>query len=241
MEKLYQLSQRQEDRLDCIVLDTPPANHAVDFMDAPVRILDALSNDATRWLLEPLSAENSRGFGRRLFDVGSGLFVRTISRLTGTDMLLQLSELLQGFQAMLEGFRQRAEAVQALLRAEDTGFLVVAYPGAGGVREASAFVERLRGRRARLLGIVLNRGHLPVQFSSLDVSSLSAELAPDQVESLVGLARREVEGHQAERDRAARLSAELELPVWLVPELESDVHDLQGLEALREALRHAPV
>jgi hypothetical protein len=37
MEKLYQLAGRTEDPLDRIVLDTPPAHHAVDFLDAPHR------------------------------------------------------------------------------------------------------------------------------------------------------------------------------------------------------------
>ena len=42
MEKLHQLAERTEDRLDLIVVDTPPANHALDFLEAPNRMLQAL-------------------------------------------------------------------------------------------------------------------------------------------------------------------------------------------------------
>ena len=53
MEKLYELALREKDPLDAIILDTPPANHAVDFLEAPSRMLNALDNDATKWLVEP--------------------------------------------------------------------------------------------------------------------------------------------------------------------------------------------
>lgn len=240
MEKLHQLAVRSEDRLDCILLDTPPANHAVDFLEAPHRILDALSNDATRWLLEPLASHSGRGFGRRLLDAGSGFFVRTISRLTGTDMLAQLAELLQGFQGMLEGFRSRAEAVQALLRSADTGFVVVAGSDPDGVQQAEAFIERLRLREARVVGVVLNRGHDGRPFGSEDVQSLrralEAEGHPECLEPWVARARSELERAEGEVEAAQTLAQRLELPVWRVPELEEDVHDLEGLERIRTHL-----
>ncbi|MEO1335806.1 MAG: ArsA-related P-loop ATPase, partial [Myxococcota bacterium] len=155
MEKLHALSTRSEDPLDVIILDTPPANHALDFLEAPSRIVNALDNDATRWLVEPY--QNQGRLSRRLFDAGSTFFIRTISKFIGTEMLEDLAELLVGFQGMFEGFQARAATVSGLLSAEDTVFVVVTAPSAVGVADAEAFVSRLEAREHRVGAVILNR------------------------------------------------------------------------------------
>ena len=51
MEKVYQLSESKD--LDLIVLDTPPAQHALDFLEAPERLLGFLESPLVRLMLHP--------------------------------------------------------------------------------------------------------------------------------------------------------------------------------------------
>lgn len=234
MEKLYQLAGRSDDRLDRIVLDTPPAHHAVDFLDAPHRIIDALSNDATRWLIEPFRRGASGSWS-------AAFFVRTVSRLTGTELLQQLADMLEGFQAMFEGFQARARSVRSLLESEETQFLVVSSPRPDGVREARAFVERLRERGARVGAVVLNRAHLSLSLPDngqleLEAAVRAAGGTPELSHALWSQAHEEARAAEAERAEAEALSEQLAVPVVVAPELSSDIHDLSGLEALRRQL-----
>jgi anion-transporting ArsA/GET3 family ATPase len=239
MEKLYQLAHREEDPLERIILDTPPAHHAVDFLEAPSKIVDALSNDATRWLLEPLTQKNS--VGRRLFDAGSGLFVRTVARLTGNEILSQLGQLLEGFQAMMDGFRERAAAVDALLSSEATRFVVVSRPSADGVHSAGTFADRLRARGARVSAVVLNRAPLDLDDVGLrrplpdgwEEAVARAGGSPDLAQRLHDAACDTADAYAAARERAVDLAEASGLPVHLLPELDVDVADLAGLDALR--------
>lgn len=238
MEKLYELAVREEDPLDAIILDTPPANHAVDFLEAPSRMLNALDNDATKWLVEPYK-ERGR-ITQKLFDAGSSFFIRTISRFTGTELLDELAELLMGFQGMYEGFKQRARATRKILEAEDTQFVVVSTPGAREAADAYLFQDRLKERGCRVGGIVLNRATLdPFRGRPPDPAGLEASLR--EVGGSEALARRMVavadsaqiragKHEQARADVAAKVEG---IPVALVPELPRDVHDLVGLDALR--------
>lgn len=231
MEKLYQLARREEDPLDRIILDTPPAHHAVDFLDAPHRIIDALSNDATRWLIEPFR----RGASGR--SIGASFFVRTVSRLTGTELLQQLADMLEAFQAMFDGFQERAKAVRGLLESDETRFLVVSGPSDDGLDEARAFVERLRERSARVGAVILNRAHLPLELPSDGHSELRAAVhhaggTDVLVEALVSQARTEARRAAEERERARDLGATLGLPVVVAPELPTDIRDLRGLDGL---------
>lgn len=242
MEKLYQLASREEDRLDTIILDTPPANHAVDFLEAPSRMLEALDNDATRWLLEPY--ERRRGLASRIFDAGSGLFIRTISKFTGTELLEELAELLSCFQGMFNGFRERAEAVQTLLSAEDTTFLVVSTPTEAGLIEAGTFRERLIERHVRVGGLIFNRA-TPDPFLATEgpdsegfarlVASVGG--SPELSARLIKEAERTHEESQTQQAAVAELGAKLPgTAVLAVPQFARDVHDLEGLEALGRAL-----
>jgi len=50
MEKLY--SMRSSPDYDLIILDTPPTANALDFLDAPERLVGAIDSAATRWFIE---------------------------------------------------------------------------------------------------------------------------------------------------------------------------------------------
>ena len=243
MEKLHALATRTVDPLDVIILDTPPANHALDFLEAPTRMVNALDNDATRWLLEPYKSQGR--LSRRIFDAGSTFFIRTISKFIGTEMLEDLAELLVGFQGMFDGFRERAKVVARLLGAPDTAFVVVSTPSPIGVQDADAFVSRLRDRDLRVGAVVLNRGTndpWPNGRPRIDLDELRDTIAQRGgsealATRLFAAAASDHERAQTEQKAATDLAASFpRAPVVIVPELSQDVHDLRGLSEIRDAL-----
>jgi anion-transporting ArsA/GET3 family ATPase len=241
MEKLHELSARRHDPLDLIILDTPPSTNALDFLEAPSKMIDALDNDATRWLLEPYTARGR--VTARLFDAGSSLVIRTLGRFTGVEVLQELAELLSCFQGMFEGFRQRARSVRTTLADERTIFLVISAPRPGPLAEARAFRDRLAADHFRVGALILNRAHVdpfgaspPVSIDRIRevISAKGGETSlADRLSSAADLAHRLA---KAEASAAAALGREVHLPVVLVPELDRDVHDLKGLEDLRRGL-----
>ncbi len=236
MEKLYELSTRSEDPPDLIILDTPPANHAVDFLEAPSRLMEGMNNEATRWLVEPYQ-ERGR-LTKRLFDAGSSVFIRTISRFTGTELLDELAELLTCFQGMFSGFSERAEAVNHILTQEDTHFLVVSSPNSKGLKEAEDFVYRLQEKEVHPRAVVLNRA-APELFSGQTPGLAPLEKQLKTISAPHSLAQKlyqnAVQGQsnaQEQRLEASELSKRTQLPVAVVPQLPKDVHDLLGLDQL---------
>src|SRR5512143_1756857 len=111
MEKLYELATERD--YDLIVLDTPPTAHALDFLEAPDRILDFLGNETARKLFSP--AVGATRLGARIFQLGGSYVARTLSRFTGSDVLRDVGEFLGQFQGMYDGFKERASAVRSLL------------------------------------------------------------------------------------------------------------------------------
>jgi anion-transporting ArsA/GET3 family ATPase len=240
MEKLYELATDRD--YDVIVLDTPPTAHALDFLDAPDRILDFLGNETARTLLAPAAAVGKLGL--RLAQLGGGYIAKTLARFTGQAVLADLGDFLQGFQGMYEGFKDRAAEVHALLSRPEVGFVLVTSASPVSIGEVLAFHEKLHAESMPVAGLVANRlspdlwpgGALP------DAAALATALGrsgADGKDLAARLARTLAEHQalaQAERRALDRLFGALDAPRALVPRLETDVHDLAGLARLRERL-----
>lgn len=230
MEKLWEL--RTQRNYPLIVLDTPPTTHALDFLDAPNRLLDFLDNDSSRWLLTPALAAGQ--FGLKLFNLGGSYIAKTISRFTGTETLQQLADFMLNISGMNEGFHERAQQTRALLEANTTSFVLVTAPMPERLDEAIYFHTVLQQNKMRVAAIVVNRVHPSVPAT---VREEVAHLPPvlrarfDQT-----LNEREHLARQDARGVAKLKEACGSTPLVLVPRFELDVHDLHGLHDVSQWL-----
>jgi anion-transporting ArsA/GET3 family ATPase len=223
MEKLWQLRAHRDYGL--IVLDTPPTAHALDFLDAPNRVLDFLDNDAARWLLAP--ALTAGKVGLQLFNWGGNYVARTISKLIGIEALQELTQFMLAISGMNESFRQRARQVRALLAAEGTAFVLVVSPNLEGLEEAVRFHTLLQQNHMAIAAVVINRVQTPPRASDWSEAAALQPALREKVEATL----RELEAAAAQDAQAiAEVRAHCEpTPVIQVPRFPLDVHDLAGL------------
>ncbi|HTA35959.1 MAG TPA: ArsA-related P-loop ATPase [Solirubrobacteraceae bacterium] len=232
MAKLYEL--RHEHDFDVIVLDTPPSRNAIDFLETPSRLLGFLEGRALKVFLTP------GGLAARVFGRSTGIVFAIFARVTGVDMLSDLSTFFRSLTGILDGFGERTRGVAALLRDEQTTFLLVTSPEPEPAREIEYLAERLAQREMSRGALIVNRVH----FDGLD--GHSTEQVQELIEPELGerLAAR-VAGNladfdvlvQRDRNTIARLARELDEPnPIVVPHLDEDVHDLAGLASLAESL-----
>jgi anion-transporting ArsA/GET3 family ATPase len=242
MEKLGQL--RTAERWDLIVVDTPPSRSALDFLDAPNRMSRFLDGTMIRVLTAPARAGGRAGF--KFASAGFLIFTRIISKVLGGQLLRDISAFVSALDTMFGGFRERATATYELLRRPGTWFVVVATPEPDALREASYFVDRLSTEGMPLAGLVLNRTHPP---ASTRLSATRAEAAAEAAAEADGgspaaLVAGALRVHADRMTLAAReqrladrfTSAHPEVGVRAVPAAAGDVHDLDGLRVMAEAL-----
>ena len=256
MEKLYELSER--DAFDLLVLDTPPSQHALDFLESPQRLLEFLDSRLVQLLVHPAFAAGRVGF--RLFQRPAQRVLRLVERVSGVAFLEDISEFLLAFEGMAEGFRERARRVRELLLGPEAAFVLAATPARESVAHALAFLEHLATTRVPLAAIVVNRvriwpgsGSVPARVPlDGDVEGARARLAdafareggPDfpareaaraALDALAGyasLVRRDAECIAPLEARAAREGCSLRR----VPEFARDVHDLDALAGVADHL-----
>lgn len=230
MEKLLELAQ--DERYDLVVLDTPPTRHALDFLEAPDRLLGFLDVGVLRFFVRSyfvagrLTPELATRTGRAL--------VRLLDRFMGLQFLQELSEFFLAFEGMYDGFRTRAGEVHALLRAETTGFVLVAGPQPRALEEALFFHRRLAEKRMSLVGFLVNRVHLDPARERGARRAGRAGVEPGLAARLALTLREQQVLARVERRAIARFEVDARKRPVLVPELEQDVHDLRGLHAFSE-------
>jgi anion-transporting ArsA/GET3 family ATPase len=151
MEKLLELASQPD--TDLVVLDTPPASEALDFLDAPRRLLDLLNSRAVTLLGAP--AGLLRQF--RLVDLAARAVLSAFDRVTGLNLLADVQAFVSGFEGMYEGFAERAKRADATLRAGDTALVLVTTPETGRIAQAREFLQALQKAGLQVNAIVVNR------------------------------------------------------------------------------------
>jgi anion-transporting ArsA/GET3 family ATPase len=227
--KLYDLDAGGE--FDLLVLDTPPSRNALDFLDAPQRLTGFFQGRAIKVFLRPA------GIGGRILGRGTGVAFGLLRRVTGVDLLEDLSVFFRALGGMIDGFAARADRVSSLLADPGTTFFIVTSPQHDPIEEAIFFHRKLREAKMPFGGVVVNRLHAPPECNG----ELPRELVDELGERLAGrvaTSARELAA-LAERDAAnvADLRRRLgDPPLLVVTERHDDVHDVEGLAHVRAHL-----
>jgi anion-transporting ArsA/GET3 family ATPase len=234
--KLYELDA--SGRFDVIVLDTPPSRNALDFLDAPQRLTGFLEGRALKVLTAPTGA------AARIAARGSGLVFSALRHVTGVDLLADLSAFFLVLSGVVDGFAERARAVDKLLADPGTTFLIITSPEPAPVEEAIYFRRKLADAGMPFGGLIVNRMRLLAPTEpAIDESALTAHLGGDGE-----LAAKSVQALQDLRALARRdatslrhLAAELddEHPI-IVPQLDREVSDVAGLVTVQRFLFAPP-
>jgi anion-transporting ArsA/GET3 family ATPase len=224
MEKLFEI--HQEGRYDFLVLDTPPSRNALDFLDAPRRLTQFIEGRGMAMFMKPT------GFATRVVGRGSSMAFSVLKRITGLDLLADLSEFFQAFSGMVDGFRERAKRVSELVSDPATTFMVVCGPQGEPISEAVYFHRKLVEAKLPVGGVVVNKVHYEADAEA--GGEAEADLRDLLDDELAARVASNFADYQALAQRDARnvdhLARELNARrVIRVPYMDEDIHDLEGL------------
>ena len=225
ISKLYDLDR--EGKFDLLVLDTPPSRNALDFLDAPGRLTSFLEGRAIKTFIRPT------GLGMRVLGRGASPLFGVLKRITGVDLLSDLSGFFALLGDMTDDFSERAAAVERMLKADTTAFLIVTSAHSEAIDEAIWFRRTLQNSQLPFAGAVVNRVHHDL-LGGTEPDALAAALASELGAALGGRVLQNLHDYHllARRDQRniARLRRELgERPLLAVPHFDDDVHDIDGL------------
>lgn len=231
VEKLFEVAQEGDYRQ--VILDTPPARQALDFLEAPERIVSFLDSGALKIALKGWFDEEGRLKGVSRLGFLGRRFERLLDDMVGLELLRDMAEFFQAFGPLFDGFRRRAKKVEELLHSERTLFVLVSGPGEERVPDTLFFARRLQEGGYPLGPVVVNRFHPPTAVPESRAGKPRGEDGPCAVDG------RRLLGWLAERDRQGLRHLEDLLAgqtLAALPLLPEEPTDLASLEALGREL-----
>lgn len=167
---------------DAIVLDTPPALHALELLDGPERIVGLLGGRAVSAIA--LATGMASRFSRL---PGPG---RALGKLWGAELMLEIATFLDAAAPFGRALQGDLDAAEALLRSEAAAFTLVTAPAEAPLRVAAELTEELRRRGHPVAGTIVNRRRapLPPAFAPAALAALPATLAGHDLPRCTALA-----------------------------------------------------
>jgi len=247
MEKVYEIAQTST--YDLLIVDTPPAQHALDFLEAPARLFDLFEGSFVNLLLQPY-----RFAGRVSFDLfrrSSDRLLKVFERLTGYDVLADLSDFFLAFAGMSAGFKERSQKVLTMLRQANTSFLLICAPEPASLSQVDRFFSRLSSDGMPIGGVVVNRVHQAdaifdessYNLTERDIAAIAT--VRDMRVGGVDLTHRLLNAYRDQLTLAALDRAAIEATNWSranaplqkVPHFERDLHSLADVAAVAACLQ----
>jgi anion-transporting ArsA/GET3 family ATPase len=230
--KLFELDRERD--FDLLVLDTPPSRSALDFLDAPGRLTSFLEGKGLKAFIRPT------GIGMRILGRGAAPLLAGLRRVTGVDLVTDISTFFTLLGNMTEDFSARASQVEQMLRADTTAFLLITSAQREPIDEGIWFCRTLEAGGLPFAGVIVNRVHHDM-LGAAEPNHLDAALEDSVDTELARVVAQNFHDYHvlARRDdrNIARLRSELyDRPLLLVPQLDDDVHDFQGLARVHRYL-----
>jgi anion-transporting ArsA/GET3 family ATPase len=166
MEKL--VAVKNDPRWDLVILDTPPTANALDFLDAPERLMEALDSATMKWFIEAF--QTSGKLSLNLLARSAAMVLRGIGKITGGGFLEAMAEFINELNDLFGGFKQRAVEVQKALRMPEVAFVLVTSPSPMSIKEVLYFSERLAEHDMPRGAFVVNRFRVPPPLDGVKIS-----------------------------------------------------------------------
>lgn len=241
---------------ELIVVDTPPADHALDFLRAPRRMREFIEGRFVRTLVQP--AMSATRWSARLIGPALRRLFSLLDRVAGGGFLDDVAEFLAAVDGLALGFEEKSQRVESFLLGPETSFVLISGAESRSRVAALDFLSKLEEFRVPLAAVVINRMRpwlLPDPPLRADFEltrpgiARDADLLSDQLET-EGVGREVVERLAeyaslcARQQEAARqIEEQVEkrgIECRRIPEFESDIDRLSGLLAMADALFGEP-
>lgn len=223
-------------KYDLIILDTPPTQHAIDFLSAPDRIRGLFQDNITKWFMNPAANSGFLGQGivSSLIGRGTRAALKSLEVLTGARFIEELIDFFYSMQSIQKKLRDRSEAVNTILKSRPSAFVLVTSFDVAKLKEAQHLNGHLKKFGYRLGACILNRAfpeHLPTDS---EMEQATSEPLRESVSRLREYYRNVRADHSVRFHQFEEFERQVDRDVRVVrvPEYRQDIFGLDDLESL---------
>ncbi|MCB0356632.1 MAG: ArsA family ATPase [Bdellovibrionales bacterium] len=152
LDRLYRAVKSEN--YDLVILDTPPAQNAMDFFNAPEKIYALFQKSITRWFATESKDQN---FVAKVINKGTLTVLAALEKLTGAAFIGELANFFTSIQDIQEIITQRSLEVHRLLMQDSTQFVLVSGYDKIKLMEAEDIYRKFKSFGYNLKAVIVNR------------------------------------------------------------------------------------
>jgi len=240
----------QSEGYDLVVLDTPPDEHALQFLDAPQRVQNLLSNEVFRRFVFASSGVSKVGLKVLRW---RKLILGGLAKIAGQDAIFSVLDFMLSLAPIFELVQERAKAVREMVLGPKASAVVVFRPSLRCKERLFSKISLLRSKGIKVSGVFANKVYVWEGGTRLDVGvdTIKDAFATDPAFGLLGpqevqrLASRCIMLAALLKDISERDRANIEkcrkglgnIPLFVVPLMGQDIGDLESLAEFSRVLK----
>lgn len=214
-------------KFDLIVLDTPPAQHTLDFIQSPEVIFNLFKGPIVDWFMK-IYDKKKGGILSSLVGKSTSVALGVLERLTGAEFISEL----QVFFTTVSGWRVAIQRTvietQNLMMGNETQFVIVTNIDDSKLQEAEEVVREFKKRGFQVHHIIINKV-LP-EWVGLQENDANQEKLIYFYKKL-----KEFYGAQIKRLLAKDVRGFRSIEFWSLPQIIHEQDELLSLEKLSKS------
>lgn len=213
---------------DLIILDTPPAQHTLDFIQAPEVIFNLFKGPIVDWFMKIY--DKKRGGVFSFINKGTALAVGVLERLTGAEFISELQVFFTTVSGWREAIQKTVIETQNLMMGTETQFVIVTNIDDSKLQEAEEVVREFKKRGFQVHHIIINK----VIPDFMGVKSTN-----DAQEKLLSfyLGLKEFYNSQIQRIMEKDVRGFRAVEFWSLPQISHEDDELKSLEKLSKLFK----
>lgn len=180
--ELYNKAQSGE--FDVVILDTPPAEHAWQFLESPEKLAALFQDKVAKWFRWVGGGSGKKTIWAQLINAGTEQVFKILEILTGKEFVVQIAEFFRSIQGFQSQILERVMDSRELLKNPKTEFTLVTTQDELKLKESVEYAQEMKTRGYQLKRVMVNRAWPEQQDVSLDQYSAQEQ---KEIKSLLNL------------------------------------------------------
>lgn len=222
----------KSNKYDIVILDTPPAQHAIDFLTAPEKIYTLFQGPITKWFIS--EEEVNRNIFLKVVNKSTGIVLAVFRKITGSMFMDELSDFFLGLKTIQGRISEKTKSAGDMLHAQDTAFLLVTSFDQAKIQEAEEYYMDLKKGHYNLQGVVVNRA-FPKWFKSQQEQKVWPDLSEESFQKLHAKMTHYYKTQAAVYDQFKNNYGQ-KIQILKVAEFDEDISGLDELKTFSETL-----
>lgn len=170
LEMLY--SSYESNDFDWIILDTPPAKHAIDFLNAPQKLAALFNESLAKWI--KIDDQKSSWFSQ-LLATSTRQIIQILETLTGSEFVKELRQFFTYVNDWQKKLEDRIIQAHALLVGPQTKFFLITGLDHAKLSEAKELGSLIDRQGYRLENVIINRAYPEKDIKINEISTIKNE------------------------------------------------------------------